>query len=427
MKWLKSTFYFLLSFSFFLTSCSEEAAFQEITERISVPVYKSVDEIRATIQIQAPQTIQEGGKIFSNDRLLLINDVRRGIHVFDNTDLNRPIKIGFLPIAGNLDMIVVDDLLYADNYMDLLAFDMADLNNIQFLSRTKDVFPFDDINEEGEYLVYYTIEEVKKLVEPAPNDNTFDSFIPSNNHKVGDRYGNYVSSSTKESVPYSSSFQSRFAFQNGMLYHVDLQRLNIFSIDDIKNIRLEKSQALENQLNHAQHLMTSENLLLVASQNNVLLYQTTNAVHPTFVSFLLHANACTPVFLDKKRAFIGLNENAHCAGWTNRLIELDVSDLNLNQQISTQAFANPKRILKYDHYLFIAKGEEGISILDIEKKQSELEKFSTLKKYPLDAQDIQLLEKENELYLLVLHQDGISQFKVDTTDWSMEKLSYQGL
>ena len=66
-------------------------------------------------------------------QLPYINDKYKGIHVIDNKNPENPVKIAFIKIAGNVDISVKDNYLYADSLKDLLVFNIS--NIVLFLNK----------------------------------------------------------------------------------------------------------------------------------------------------------------------------------------------------------------------------------------------------------------------------------------------------
>lgn len=105
------------------------------------PVYASYAEIRS-IQTLDPQPMRTPGKIYVKDNLLLINEVGRGIHVVDNTDPARPVKLSFVSIPGNIDLAMKGSVLYADNLVDLVALDLSNPRAVRVVKRLENAFPY---------------------------------------------------------------------------------------------------------------------------------------------------------------------------------------------------------------------------------------------------------------------------------------------
>lgn len=125
-----------------------------------VPVYMSYEDLRMPISSEDAREISEFGKIYVYGNLLFINEPNTGIHVIDNADPSNPINFQFLPVPGNLDIAVRSNILYADSYIDLVAFDISDVNNIQEINRIEGVFPYNPYQSVSSSLCFsYDVEE----------------------------------------------------------------------------------------------------------------------------------------------------------------------------------------------------------------------------------------------------------------------------
>ncbi len=132
----------LLSLSCCITSCElvEIETLDETGVQIGVrPIYADLDNWDQIISLP-PQPIQNLGKIYYKDPYIFVNERFRGIHVIDNSDPSEPIQIAFIQIFGNEDIAINGDILYADNYTDLVAIDISDFNDVQEVSRVKDLY-----------------------------------------------------------------------------------------------------------------------------------------------------------------------------------------------------------------------------------------------------------------------------------------------
>ncbi len=109
-----------------------------------LPQYLSYDDLRSGVSWDAPRAIEDNGRIIVYQDYLLINEPRKGIHVFDNIAPEAPAPLGFITIPGNTDMFIRNDILYAKSYMDLVLLDVTDIHNIQEISRKKNAFEFYD-------------------------------------------------------------------------------------------------------------------------------------------------------------------------------------------------------------------------------------------------------------------------------------------
>jgi len=105
------------------------------------PIYMSYEDLRIAFRVEPPKPIAEAGKILRHDKYLLINDINKGIHVFDNEDPTQPKAIAFLNIPGNIDIAAKDQVIYADSFTDLLTIEFID-GNFYLRHLEADVFPY---------------------------------------------------------------------------------------------------------------------------------------------------------------------------------------------------------------------------------------------------------------------------------------------
>jgi hypothetical protein len=95
------------------------------------PVYGTIDNIQSFIKTTAPQPLRSVGKIYTYNNLLLINEVGKGIHVYDNQDPTSPINSKFISIPGNIDVALKDGYLYADLNAGVVTLDISNLDSVK--------------------------------------------------------------------------------------------------------------------------------------------------------------------------------------------------------------------------------------------------------------------------------------------------------
>lgn len=106
------------------------------------PVYMDRSEMENAVKTEAAQPLHVTGKIYIFGQYILVNEKYKGIHVIDNSDPSAPQNIAFLHIDGCLDMAIKNNVLYADNAVDLIALKTTDnFANVQVTERIKSIFP----------------------------------------------------------------------------------------------------------------------------------------------------------------------------------------------------------------------------------------------------------------------------------------------
>ena len=133
-----STFLFLLTLLSF--SCWNLEPVEDFMVEGLRPVYIT-EEVADSVTSLPPQPISQLGKIYYKDNLLYVNERGQGVHIIDNTNPESPVRMGFIQIPGNKDIVIKGDLMYADNYSDLLTIDIADLDNVAEIDRIIGVYP----------------------------------------------------------------------------------------------------------------------------------------------------------------------------------------------------------------------------------------------------------------------------------------------
>lgn len=115
--------------------------------------------VSKNISREAPRDIIDGGVIFSYGDLLLVNDRGQGLHVIDNSDPANPDFLYFISIPGNYDMSLKGDLLYVDNFNDLVTIKIT-ATDIEVVNRVANVIEID--NHPRQAGVYFECVEPSK-------------------------------------------------------------------------------------------------------------------------------------------------------------------------------------------------------------------------------------------------------------------------
>jgi hypothetical protein len=104
-----------------------------------VPVFMKRADLEKSVSYQSsPRDMENPGKICYKHPYIYINERYKGVHVIDNSLPESPVKEGFIVAPGCLDMAVKGNVMYLDNAVDLVAFDLAAK---QVTKRIKGVFP----------------------------------------------------------------------------------------------------------------------------------------------------------------------------------------------------------------------------------------------------------------------------------------------
>lgn len=107
-----------------------------------VPVYMIRSDMEKAVKMEPAQPLRITGKIYTYGRYILVNERFRGIHVIDNSNPSSPVNKAFIHIDGNIDMAMKNNVLYADNAIDLIALKIPDdFTNVELTERVTGAFP----------------------------------------------------------------------------------------------------------------------------------------------------------------------------------------------------------------------------------------------------------------------------------------------
>ncbi|MBC8154351.1 MAG: hypothetical protein H7Z72_15715 [Bacteroidetes bacterium] len=104
-----------------------------------VPVYQSLAAVQ-NVQVLTAQPLRQTGKIYIKDGFLFVVEPNKGIHVINNRDPEKPVAQAFISVPGVYDVAIKDSTLYANNTMDLVAFNVARPSRIELVKRVANAF-----------------------------------------------------------------------------------------------------------------------------------------------------------------------------------------------------------------------------------------------------------------------------------------------
>lgn len=152
----------LLSISVFvLTSYDPVMDYEPVTYQ---PILLEREVLENSLRFESmPGMIEDAGKIYVYQDYLFINDRFKGVYVYDNSSPKSPKQVGMIKIPGCIDIAIKDNILYADNAVDLIAVDISDARNPQEVKRIKEVFP--ELAPPGQNYLPYTFSREERPAE----------------------------------------------------------------------------------------------------------------------------------------------------------------------------------------------------------------------------------------------------------------------
>ncbi len=345
-----------------LLSCENNPDDSEYADYlVARPLVMTQAEFENSVDIVAPEPIDESGKIYAYQDYIFVNDKFKGIHVVDNSDPSNPQQVAFIKIAGNVDISIKDDFLYADSLSDLIVLDITDIDNIEIVNRLQDVlqdnvfFPFEaDIVEYGEVdysreiVVGWEIVTERLLIEEVEqNRSMFVDVFEAANDAGGDTG--------------QGGSLARFKIVDDYLYAVDSHNINVFDISDLENPQdLEDVYAgfdIETIFNRGAYLF-------LGSMRGMYIYDISNPATPAFVSEFEHGTACDPVVVDDNYAYVTLRGGNFCGATESGLFIVDISNIQLPELKVMYPMDEPYGLGIKDDKLFVCDGGSGLKVYD---------------------------------------------------------------
>ena len=369
----KQIIYTSLLFIAVLVSGCRDKLFE--TFRANAPVYMTYDALRAAVKEESSRAIEKPGKIYFKDDYVFINEIMQGVHVIDVSDPANPQNIGFIEIPGNVDIAIRENVLYADSYVDLVAIDVSDVNNIHEVGRVEDIFPYTvpeydteyrlaEVDQEKGVVIDWELKDVKQEVEQYyypiyyarsyAENLTFDgAYFSTNSSGVGGGSG------TTFGVGGS---MARFGLYKDYLYTVDESILYTFKIDDLENPQEVEKKSISWNI---ETMFIYNDHLFFGTTSGMLVYSLEIEQSPTYVNQYSHITSCDPVVVQGNLAYVTLHDGGWCGRSVNRLDVLEMSENYTSMSLlKSYNMANPHGLGIDGDLLFICDGDAGLKIYD---------------------------------------------------------------
>jgi hypothetical protein len=378
-----------------LSSCVKDKLSKTYT--IYAPVYKTKQEVLASVKFAAPQTISSPGKIYIYGKYVFLNELNKGVHVIDNSNASSPKVIGFINIPGNVDIAVKGNILYADLYADLLTIDISEPTNSKLLKTIPKLFP------ERFYGLGYSPDTSKIIVDWLRKDTTVDINTELNYGGCpGCMYASASSSADKSlsAAPGIGGSMARFTIVNDYMYTVGQSDLSILSVSNSADPVIIGTQRIGMNI---ETIYPFKDKLFIGSSAGMFIYNITSPSTPKRESEFSHARACDPVIADDNYAYVTLRTGSWCAGTTNTLDVIDIANITSPRLVKTYQLKNPHGLSKDGDLLFICDGTDGLKLYNA-ANVNDLKLLDHIK--DLETYDVIAWNK----LLMVVSRTGLHQY-----------------
>lgn len=360
-------------------SCDSSTSTQLNQEKAG---YKSTAELRTeAISIEKPKELDQTGKIYTKGDYILVNEQFKGIHVINNTNPSDPKTVAFVNIPGNVDVVMKDDVLFADNYADMVTINV----NTGEINRVENAF--------------------------SKYKNNDGQFVAFNGDQPKDMYGMGVGfravghsgpSGGGNSGPGVGGSMSRFAVVGDYMYAIDGDELKVFDIKRLYKPELVKTVAINFEV---ETIYPYGDKLFIGGTQGMYVYDNADPTNPELLSQFEHAVACDPVVADGTHAYVTLRNGTPCGGAANELLVVDIEDVTKPKLVKAYEMFNPHGLAVEQGLLYLCDGKQGLKVYDIYDK-SNVTGNLIFKDHDVSTFDVIPTEKS----LIVVGKDGLVQY-----------------
>ncbi len=396
--------------AFALTGC-EDRITETVTYKINEPVFMTASTFRNSVKVSTtPHQITKLGKMCFYNDYLYISEPEKGIHIIDNRNPANPQIIGFIELLGNADLAIRDGKLYADSYIDLVWFDIANPALPELKGRLESIFPTALPMTENQYAIDYakcyggTNDEVVigwKLTERTEDVN----------HYTGGWWrggGVFYEDMALNSAAGGSSntgingSMSRFTIYNDYLYSVINNQMNIFDLTG----ESPKKAADNTYIGfNVETIFSYKDNMFMGTPTGLLIYSVSDPLKPAYQSCISHAYACDPVVVNNDLAYVTIHSGSTCdySAKENALIIIDVKDVKNPKELVTYNMTNPKGLSIDAEKLFLC--DDGLKIYNLTEPQklmsNQIAHFANMDGFDVIA--------HNNIVMMIA-EDGIYQY-----------------
>lgn len=350
--------------------------------------YKSADEMRENaIELQEARKLSNPGKIYVKDDMILINEMGKGIHLVYNENPQDPKKVGFIKIPGNIDVAVKGDIVYADNYMDLVALN----TKTGEIKRVKNAFKTFEKERREQLLAMNNGSEPMGM---GMKGTQFQAVSHGSAAGGGNPAGAGVGGS-----------MARFTIVDNNLYVLDGNKMVVYDITDEENPKRVNEIPMDFAV---ETIFPHEGQLFIGGTEGMYIYDNTDPANPRFLSKFEHAVACDPVVVAGNHAYVTLRSGGPCNRAINQLDVVDISDIKNPTLVKNYQMHNPHGLSVQENTLFLCDGNQGLKVFDVTNKGMILDNLKFADRNIRKAYDV--IPNPDNGTLIVVGKEGIFQY-----------------
>ena len=396
---------FCTVFLFLHQGCVKDKCTHKYTTYVYKPVYKPMADLRQ-VKIEAPKPVTANGKIFVKNNFIYLNEVNKGFHVIDNTNPSAPKNIAFVSVPGCIDISAKGNYLLADNYIDLVTFDISNPIGIQLVARKENALPY------RQYNYGFYDDSAKGIIVEFDKSELPESADCNENRSWWIRGGIFFAttqSATANAIPVKSAggngqagSLSRFAVLNDYLYVANRFSLSVINISNPLQPVINPAVSTFGEV---ETIYPFNNVLLLGSPVGMRIFSVANPAQPVYTGGVSHWRGCDPVVAENNIAYVTIRGGGPCGGNVSQLDVIDISDIKKPVLLKSYPLQNPYGLSVYNSILGICDGKAGFSLYKAAQANS-LQLLSSIS--TVTAFDVIM----NDVTALLITKDGLYQYNI---------------
>lgn len=374
-------------------------------------IYGDLDSLRSVPLLIEKQPVENPKSYFVSSNFVLVGELHKGIHIYNNILGNNPERISFVQIPNNKEFYVKGNYLYAESMYDVVKIDISNIYNPTIVSRAENVFWEVQYNDNGQALVGFDYQDVTE---------TFNVNSPEAKEikKSGTLYYDYLDNLIPPSeIP--SSFTGNYGHGKGTMNRIAVDFNHVYIIGDSKLYTLSDFSGLhktsEIKINSGtETIYTNNNRVYLGSTSAMTAYSVSNPSKPNKIFELPHSETCDPVLANGNTAYYTLraveNEGCNALG-ENTLNVVDVSSNSSAKLIESFDLKSPYGMAMASRFLLVGEGLNGLTIFNANNPRAPI-KMVTLSQ--VVAYDV-MVHPTDENIILASSNNGLVKI---TMDWN---------
>ncbi len=408
-----------LGFTLMLAGCGKDEGTVTLTYNKATAIYGDIETVRATPLSAPARPIDNPGKIFFGEDLLLVGEEGEGIHIFDNTDPSSPTALGFVQLPFTNEFYVDKSFIYAESHYDFVKIDISNPASPTLVDREENAFTLPITNDKGEVLMgfdYNVVTETFELNSPEAQalEDTRVLYVDYMEHMIPP--ANVPSSFTGNGTNERGTL-NKISVTDDNIYLVGAEKLHTFS-NSITDVSYVGATEIGSEL---ETIYPQDDYLFIGTASSMIIVDASSPSSPQKVSVYDHPTACDPVYPNGDVAYLTLRtaDFSGCSGDENTLEVIDISDVNDPRQEKEITMNSPYGMCVVNGYLFVGEGANGLAIFSLDDPKSPL----AVAQHPgLEVYDVMPHPTEPNR-ILAAGDNGLVQYEVDYSTMNVTQLS----